>query len=245
MNRDHRNNEERYSHFAFLHVKPASLFIGGYFFTTSVLKLIKLSSGYNIRPEDDMRRFMAVNRPTSTLLFMIHLLVAIVSAILIYGVTKSKASYLMPFFGIQLYHFLFSLPSSLSQLNVSANQYRNHYGSNTVTSPSDVRSILRADATHTFSVLATLIDFLCDICFICIIWKCYRYLKMKEIQASLTLPYNIDLEIVVPSEVVSTTNITPPDYETAIKDSPPPDYESAVKLQTTSVTPSIYTIDNN
>ena len=232
MNREDRNGE-RYSHCLCLHVKPASLFIGIYFFITSVLKLIKLSSGYNIRSEDDMRRFVAVNRPTTTLLFMINLMVAIVSAILIYGVTKSKASYLMPFFGIQLYHFLFSLPSSLSQLNISTSQYRNHYGNSPVPSPSEVRTILRTDdnATYTLSVLATLIDFLCDIYFICIIWKCYRYLKMKEITSTLNLPYNLDLEIVVPSEVVSTTNVTPPDYETAIKDSPPPDYESAIKFQ--------------
>lgn len=35
----------------------------------------------------------------------------------------------------------------------------------------------------------------------------------------------------MPSEVVSSSTVAPPDYETAIKANPPPDYESAIKYQ--------------
>ncbi|XP_074601776.1 lysosomal-associated transmembrane protein 4B-like [Brevipalpus obovatus] len=239
MNSENRN-AERYSHCLCFNVKPVTLFIGFYFFITSASTIIRLSSGYpdfrqHYPAEEDTRRAMTSHRPTATLLLMVNLMVAIVSAMLIYGVTKSKASYLMPFFGIQLYHFLFSLPSALQNLNLSAHQYprSSPFSTSPVTSPSDARSMMRpgdADNTaYTFGVLTTLGDFLLDIYFICVVWKCYHYLKMKEISTALSLPYNLDFDIVMPSEVVSTSTVAPPDYETAIKANPPPDYESAIK----------------
>lgn len=126
----------------------------------------------------------------------------VVSAMLLYGVTKSKASYLMPFFGIQLYHFLFSLPSSLTRLNLNLSQKplpRLPLPSGASPSSTEFRWSAKAEEAYnldnSFNFFVTLSYFLLDIYFICVVWKCYRYLKMKEIAATLNLPYNLDLEV--------------------------------------------------
>lgn len=208
MNQESNRNAERYSHCLCLHVRPASLFIGVYFLTTSVSSITKiLSSGYLVlRTDDDPSRVVYMNRPTTTLLLMVNLMMGVVSAMLLYGVTKSKASYLMPFFGIQLYHFLFSLPSSLSRLNFNLSQksFRERLSMQSTpgSSPAerDFGWTAKAETEphhldYSFNFFVTLSYFLLDIYFICVVWKCYRYLKIKEITTTLNLPYNLDLEV--------------------------------------------------
>lgn len=74
--------------------------------------------------------------------------------------------------------------------------------------------------------------------FLCVVWKCYRYLKMREMILPLTLSFPASVvgpEMVLPAGFMpppTTVTISPPDYETATKgSSAPPDYETAIRQQ--------------
>lgn len=150
----------------------------------------------NNSPNDDPSKkgnvTLTPNRfATASLTVMFYVMIALVSAMLLYGVTKSRPSYLMPFFGMQLYNFFFSLPSSFSSFFLTSH-YLNQKGVSN--SNSGIRRFFHSSdlaTVYTSSVLFALIDFFCYAYFICAVWKCYRYLKMKELIIPLHLPYNL------------------------------------------------------
>ena len=135
---------------------------------------------------------------TTSLTVMFYVMIALVSAMLLYGVTKSRPSYLMPFFGMQLYNFFFSLPSSFSSFFLTSHYWNQNRVSN---SNSGIRRFFHSSdlaTVYTSSVLFALIDFFCYAYFICAVWKCYRYLKMKELIIPLHLPYNLrGVEVII------------------------------------------------
>ncbi|XP_015787971.1 lysosomal-associated transmembrane protein 4A [Tetranychus urticae] len=232
MNIDSRS-VERYSHCLCLHVQPTSLIIGFIHLISSLLNIVLHFEDYT-QYHDEEKRMVDLHRSTTTSLnMMVSLMMATVSALLIYGVTKSRPSYLMPFFGIKLYIFFFSLPASISMLCFSPH-LSSQYDSNGRTWGGEMKRLWSSSdltTAYTSSVFMALIEFLYQSYFICVIWKCYRYLKLKESVIPLHIPYHLrGVEITVPSEIATTpSTMAPPDYETATKLNPPPDYESALK----------------
>ena len=56
---------------------------------------------------------------------LMYLLLTMVSAMLLYGVIKSKPSYILPFFGIQFIDYLFTMPQFLA--SVYTHPYHRYY----------------------------------------------------------------------------------------------------------------------
>lgn len=191
-----------------------------------------------------------------------YMMCATVAGMLLFGVVKSRPSYLMPFFWIQLCDFFFSLPSFLSSLYANP-AHHGHYGSSWSSTSGGGMSggddVTRGSggpfmrkfgfnhgtqAGHTSSLLIATCIILFKGYFLCVVWKCYRYLKMKEM---MTLPIHlsgggsaglhayhasalglhVDMrnggpDIVIPPGFnIPNPNIlssmAPPDYETATK----------------------------
>lgn len=202
---------------------------------------------------------------------VIYLMYSMVSAMLLYGVVKGRPSYLMPFFWIKLCDFFFSLPTFLSTLYGPHHPYGHHppssfvsaanfdSGAHTPSNPGlmDMRKVMPGSSNPvSHSLLVSTCIILFKGYFLCVVWKCYRYLKMREMILPLhlhssggsgvcsALSRNHDLNssathdvvippgLILPSTLHSLT-VSPPDYETATKTNglAPPDYETAVRQQ--------------
>lgn len=141
----------------------------------------------------------------TTLAIVIYMMLATVSAMLLYGVLKSRPSYILPFFGIQFIDFLFTLPQYLA--NFYYHSLSNHFTKEThhSTYGGDIGQFSHAGFfdmkhlwpsspnNHQYQGLNLMIHTLIVIfkCyFLCVVWKCYKYLRMKEIMLPLQLPYH-------------------------------------------------------
>lgn len=178
----------------------------------------------------------------AALAVIVYLMCATVSGMLLFGVVKSRPSYLMPFFWIQLCDFFFSLPSFLSSLYATpGSPYVNHY-QQSHSPPGGLVGKFWPHSSPSGAPASTLLISTCIILFkgyfLCVVWKCYRYLKMKEMvlplhfpcsspQSDLVLPPGFVPPSILP---VAISSMAPPDYETATKSQPaPPDYDTAVR----------------
>ncbi|RWS05063.1 hypothetical protein B4U79_01342 [Dinothrombium tinctorium] len=226
---------ERYAYCLCLHVKPATIFLGvinliG--FSLCGVRYLTTLGYYEAETEfrDGRNSMNAVHRSTATYLAVTtYLFCATVSAMLLYGVIKSRPAYLMPFFGIQLFDFFFSLPTFLSSL------YAHTTHTDYETSNYRLLDVKRLwpNASPAVVYSTTLLLAVCLMLFkgyfLCVVWKCYRYLKIKEMMLPLAYAHPT-VEVTIPAPIVSqASQQSPPDYETATKTCPPPDYESAVR----------------
>ena len=176
---------------------------------------------------------------TNSLAVVIYMMCATVSAMLLFGVIKSRPSYLMPFFWIRLCDFFFSLPSFLSSLYANP-AYATHWDQPPPTPPAgfiDMRRVWPPGTATTHSLLVSTCVVLFKGYFLCVVWKCYRYLKVREMILPLHLSFPAHVvgpDIAVPPGFLppppATVTVSPPDYETATKgSSAPPDYETAIR----------------
>lgn len=131
---------------------------------------------------------------------LMYLLLTLVSAMLLYGVIKSKPSYILPFFGIQFIDYLFTMPQFLAsvythpQHNYYMNKAREQMDMN------DLKSSIGPDmyprggtwghnppAMATTSMLFMTLILIFKTYFIVVVWRCYRWLHMREFILPLTL----------------------------------------------------------
>jgi hypothetical protein len=175
----------------------------------------------------------------NSLAVLIYLMAATVSAMLLFGVVQSRPSYLMPFFWIRLCDFFFSLPAFLSSLYANP-AYASHWEQSHATpSPGfiDVKRVWPPGSAGSNSLLVSTCVILFKGYFLCVVWKCYRYLKMREmiLPLQLSFPASVGTDICLPPGFMPppvTVTMSPPDYETATKgSSAPPDYETAIRQQ--------------
>lgn len=201
-----------------------------------VLFLVALISQHSL---DDGKGVPGTGRSAAnSLAVVVYLMAATVSAMLLFGVVKSRPSYLMPFFWIRLCDFFFSLPAFLSSVYANPS-YATHWDlSQPSSSFMDVRRLAHAQGTAgTHSLLVSTCVILFKGYFLCVVWKCYRYLKMREmiLPLQLSFPTSVGPDIVLPPGFMPppvTVTMSPPDYETATKGtSAPPDYETAIRQQ--------------
>ena len=169
---------------------------------------------------------------------VIFLLGSMVYAMLLYGVVKEKPSYLRPFIFLTLADFFLSILHLLQSRDEPHNPYNPQSSS-----VSDSRLV------YLFALLFRILCF-------CVVWKCYRYLKWKQMILPLplhssaesrscsTLSRNHNLnspathDVVIPAELILPSalhnlNVSPPDYETATKTNglAPSGYENPVWQQ--------------
>lgn len=116
------------------------------------------------------------------LVVIVYLVCATISGILLLGVVKSRPTYLIPFFWFQLFDFFFSLLSFLSSHN---------------TRQSHSPLIGKFSSIVTWnSLIPTCIIFFKGY-FLCVVWKCYRYLKIQ----GMVLPIQCNLVMAPPDTI--------------------------------------------
>lgn len=221
---------ERYAYCLCLHVKPATIFIGSIRLAESLLHTAKYLSAVLYNGSDMKAPQMAAYEAAIPRC----LLGASVSAILLYGVTKSKPACLMPFFWLRLWEFIVLLPTYISSLydHPIHSMYDQHPGI-----PKPVaydRPIMWSQGQPHRSLFFTTMFLMVQGYFLCVVWKCFRYLKVRELILPLHMPRSNGTDLVIPPGIAPppvNVNISPPDYETATKGNgpPPPDYETAMK----------------
>lgn len=105
----------------------------------------------------------------------------LISSLLIYGVTRCKPSYLIPFFLMQLFYFFRSVSfflenyTSMQASYQNGNVYRTEIYENLSKSPSKVQ-----DVPPSYQMLVFSFSLLYKLYFIACVFKCYKYLKLKE-----------------------------------------------------------------
>lgn len=257
---DRSSMVERYAYCLCLHVKPATIFIGsiklvsvtlyvaGYANNTAITHLT-INNVLYLFTLFKAESLLSATRYLTTVFFNgpdmkipqitihqaaipMYLLSASVSAMLLYGVTKSRPSYLMPFFWLRLCEFMFLLPTFISTL------YEHPFHPNNFYEAQSMPGSLKYERAHWNgfqnshpihkSLAFTTVVLIVQAYFLCVVWKCYRYLKVRELILPVHMPSSA-ADLVIPPLV--TMNMSPPDYETATKGSgpPPPDYETAMK----------------
>ena len=129
---------------------------------------------------------------TTSLAIVVYMLLTLVSAMLLFGVLKNKPTYILPFFGIQFIDFLFTLPQFLTSLYNQPNHPHYNVLNERRSTFLDMRHIwpnASPNNVYTSSLLFTTLIVLFKSYFLCVVWKCYRYLRMKELVLPLHLPH--------------------------------------------------------
>ena len=106
----------------------------------------------------------------------------LISSLLIYGVTRSKPSYLIPFFLMQCFYFFRSVSFFLENYTNMQTSYQNGnvyqreiYGDNLSKGPSKGQ-----DVPPSYQMMIFFFSLLYKLYFITCVFKCYKYLKLKE-----------------------------------------------------------------
>lgn len=106
----------------------------------------------------------------------------LISSLLIYGVTRCKPSYLIPFFLMQMFYFFRSVSFFLENYTNMQTSYQNGnvYRTeitydNLSKSPTKVQ-----DVPPSYQMLIFFFSLLYKLYFITCVFKCYKYLKLKE-----------------------------------------------------------------
>lgn len=105
-------------------------------------------------------------------------------------------------------------------------------------------------------ILFSTVAMILKIYFLCVVWKCYRYLRLIELVTPIRLseiyphlpPAVRVLGSIDSTDLSSGHNVTPPPYESVASSMKPPNYEEAIKSSGTVFTvnsPMNSNIDNN
>lgn len=246
---------EKYAYCLCLHVKPTTIFIAVFkliralLFATILLNSEVTLNGrpneLNFTPSlDDRHRSTA-----AAMTILTRVIMASVSAVGIYAVVSGRAALLMPLYAMLLVDFFFALPAiynrdldaSFSDGWSSADMARNHY------QPGAYPQYNR----YTMILVPT-IAMIVKIYFLCVVWKCYRYLRLIELVTPIRLaeiyphippvgpqyPIVRVLGSIDSTDLSSGQNVTPPPYDSIASSMKPPNYEEAMKSSSAVVTSS-------
>jgi len=165
------------------HVKPASLFCGVIILIMSFMNIIillsKFSVDYNPTEKDASNLNQAIDPRLKTNKLIILYIIAeslklLISSLLIYGITKCKPSYLFPFFLMQLFYFFRSISFFLEH-------YANYQAyQNTVYRGEGYESSSKSQNEQSYPMLIFFFSLIYKLYFISCVFKCYKYLKIKE-----------------------------------------------------------------
>lgn len=229
---------EKYAYCLCLHVKPATIFI-------ALIKLIKtlILSSMILNDEiafseRELESTELRHKSTAAAISIAMLIVvASISAVAIYAVLSNRSALLMPLYAIMLCDFFFSLPATYSR-------EPNFTDSTFDTGIRDYGPHPNTTSYRYYSFVLATFDLLIKIYFLCVVWKCYRYLRLRELITPLRLAAEIYPHIhhIPPhaivrisgsdtTDIVSSASLAPPSYDaivTSLKNQPP-DYEDAIK----------------
>jgi len=155
-----------------------------------------------------------------------------ITLLLIYGAVKGKPSHLLPYFCVQLFDFAITTLTAAGYLCYLRSVHRLIHESHRL----PWREELLKMSPQTLSIVV-LLAFVCVVMFkayiIGIVWRCYKYLTMRQHDLRSMLPYIIP-DVSTRQERDYTTLL--PDYDEAIaqslKQQPPPSYQVAMANST-------------
>lgn len=235
---------EKYAYCLCLHVKPTTIFI-------AVFKLIRallfasrlLNDEFSVDHNDvGLSSFDDGHRSTAAAVSILtRIIMASVSAVGIYAVISGRAALLMPLYAILLVDFFFALPAFYNRdgdpsLADNLAEFRSYSNGNS------------EYARYSLMLFST-ITMIVKIYFLCVIWKCYRYLRLIELVSPIRLsefyphmhhngnhPFPPIVRVLGSpdsSSISNSHNMAPPPYESIAANLKPPNYEEAMKSTST------------
>lgn len=231
---------EKMSYCLCLHVKPTTIFIAVFKLIRALLfASILLNTEFSVdqAPEfglgvDDRHRSTAI-----AIHILARIVTAFVSAIAIYAVISGRAALLMPLYAMLLVELFFSLPAFYNRdlepsMVDNMVDYRNSYGTNS------------NQYTRYSQMLISTITMIIKIYFLCVVYKCWRMLRLIELVSPIRLseiyphmnispgPQYPIVRVLSNGDSTDLTNgAPPPNYDEAMK-SLPPNYDEAMKSNT-------------
>lgn len=236
---------EKYAYCLCLHVKPTTIFIAVFKFIRALLFASILLNSEFQPPSDqelDMYYHNEMNEEHRSMAVAVSILLRVImasaSAFAIYAVTSGRATLLMPLYSLLLIDFFFALPSFYNKNldpqfpDGGLSDIRNYPLSNT-------------DQYNRYSVFTlSALGMIAKVYFLCVIWKCYRYLRLTELVSEMYAQMPSHLARVVlegandPRDMDANHSLAPPPYESIASSMKPPNYEEAMKT-----CPNVYTIN--
>lgn len=242
---------EKYAYCLCLHVKPTTIFIAVFKLIRALLfASILLNTEFSVNEQVNDLGSSIDDRHKSTaaaVYILTRIIMASVAAVGIYAVISGRAALLMPLYAILLVDFFFALPAfynrdldpsladGISDFSRSYSPGNNQY-------------------TRYSLMLFSTIMMIVKIYFLCVIWKCYRYLRLIELVSPIRLA-----EMVYPhihqsggqypivrvlssgdsTDLGSGHNVAPPPYESIASSMKPPNYEDAIKTSAMTIPPNL------
>ena len=136
------------------------------------------------------------------LILVSNFIFTIISAFLIYGCAKNRPTLLLPFFGVQLFDFFHKFSSFIDRMDMSAlHEQRVADGPfmNALTTKDRPNTPRYRDGNSPEygSVMFTmLVVLLYKFYFILVVWKCYKYLRLKELADIPNIAFRTPLEVI-------------------------------------------------
>lgn len=237
---------EKYAFCLCLHVKPTTIFIAAFqlvYALSYVSRQLKQELQYT--DEQSSYRFNDINysgnNPANTskavaVAILTRIIMTSASTVAIYAVMFGRAALLMPLYSVLLIDFFFALPSFYDR---------------------DVDSALASDgvmgmknypATNNepfdrYSIFISTLVMAVKVYSLCVIWKCYRYLRLIQLVGEMCSQMPNPIVTVLGLEDGThdinhpSQNVAPPPYDSVASSLKPPNYEEAIKSN------NIYTID--
>lgn len=242
---------EKYAYCLCLHVKPTTIFIAVFKLIRALLfASILLNAEFSVNEQVNDLGSSLDDRHKSTaaaVYILTRIVMASVAAVGIYAVISGRAALLMPLYAILLVDFFFALPAFYNRdldpsLTDGMTDFSRSYGPG------------NNQYTRYSLMLFSTIVMIVKIYFLCVIWKCYRYLRLIELVSPIRLA-----EMVYPhihqgggqypivrvlssgdsTDLGSGHNVAPPPYETIASSMKPPNYEDAIKTSAMTFPPNL------
>lgn len=239
---------EKYAYCLCLHVKPTTIFIAVFkliralLFTTMIvnnetsLAVDQTNEHSYMSGLDEKHRSAA-----AAMTIFSKIILASVSAVGIYAVVSGRAALLMPLYAMLLVDFFFALPAIYNQDLNSQFSDGLHPG-DFARAHNSMQPGIPQHNRYTL-ILIPIIAILVRMYFLCVVWKCYRYLRLIELVTPIRLseiyphippigpqyPIVRVLGSIDSTDLSSGQNVTPPPYDSIASTMKPPNYEEAMK----------------
>lgn len=238
---------EKYAYCLCLHVKPTTIFIAVFKLIRALLfASILLNTEFTVNDQSVNEFGLAMDdRHKSTAAavnILSRIIMASVSAVGIYAVISGRAALLMPLYAILLVDFFFALPAF----------YNRDLDPTLVDSLADFKNYSTGNNQYTrYSLmLFSTITMVIKIYFLCVVWKCYRYLRLIELVSPIRLseiyphihqngPQCPIVRVLGSGDSLDMStghNTAPPPYDSIASNMKPPNYEEAMKSSTIGFT---------
>lgn len=229
---------DKYAYCLCLHVKPTTIFIAVFKLIRALIfasQLLNLEFSANEQVNDLGQTIEDRHKSTDIAVnLLLRMITAAVSGVGIYAVISGRATLLMPLYAMLLVDFFFALPPF----------YNRDLESSFADSLPDLRYYQTSQYNRYSMMLLAILTTICKIYFLCVIWKCYRYLRLIElvspirfgdyphIQQSGPQQYPI-VRVLSGADATDFSgiahNTAPPPYESIASTMKPPNYEEAIK----------------